>query len=672
MKRFSKFIQEAKLSQSQRDKLDDLILNVHMTTHPEYDGDEGPTKYLNMIRKEFGDKVAKQVNDGIEKVHWGRDNRSGGNDKLAWRKGGARITKSGKMNAQDVKALKNRIKQDKAWGGITKAVKLPEEVEQIDEISQEKLRDYHAAAGADRQKAKGQVEKIFKDKKPTPEKVQKTADAYKRFIKRGKGMTAAANKMSEEVELDEVSTEKLRDYASSALQDKNKAKADKRWKYAGKAMQTVADREVKAAHDRKYNKMEEVELDEVSDKKLDAYRQKAFADQPSGDDGSDKYRKRKFGRDLAFAKQTGRAKVLATKEEVDLDEKYKDPWKTPRKGSSAWHAAQQRKKAERDPEEVKRVNAIGNKNHMVGTAKVTHNEEVELDEDLNSIAKDHEHAAKKHSTAYKETRSYAAARNHEVAYNRHLDAAKAHREAANDKSKHSSEKLEKMSNHAWDATDHVRKHFDEEVELDEATKRMAGGQRSAKMGASKDVPKNPVPKRGTKAHAEFMAKALQRHKDTYGIKEELDEASDLRVTKVYNKFPKKATYAVHSPDRKYYKEFDTEAEAKAHKASKNEEYFPIEEALNMIIAEGVDIDDLTEAQLDELIGSVARAIGRGIKRTVVNKKGNFRFSTAGRADSAEAQAKKLEKARKDRERLQKARERIQKERERSRNGAGAT
>jgi hypothetical protein len=62
------------------------------------------------------------------------------------------------------------------------------------------------------------------------------------------------------------------------------------------------------------------QLHEVSDKKLDAYRQKAFADQPAGDDGSDKYRKRKFGRDLAFAKQTGRAKVLATKEEIELDE----------------------------------------------------------------------------------------------------------------------------------------------------------------------------------------------------------------------------------------------------------------------------------------------------------------------------------------------------------------
>jgi hypothetical protein len=77
----------------------------------------------------------------------------------------------------------------------------------------------------------------------------------------------------------------------------------------------------KAFKDHPHSGMKEsVELDEVSDKMLDRYRQKAFADQPSGDDGSDKYRKRKFGRDLAFAKQTGRAKVLATKEEVELDE----------------------------------------------------------------------------------------------------------------------------------------------------------------------------------------------------------------------------------------------------------------------------------------------------------------------------------------------------------------
>jgi hypothetical protein len=49
---------------------------------------------------------------------------------------------------------------------------------------------------------------------------------------------------------------------------------------------------------------------------------------------------------------------------------------------------------------------------------------------------------------------------------------------------------------------------------------------------------------------------------------EITEASDLRITKVYNKFPKRATYAVHSPDRKYYKEFDSMEKAKAHHTEK--------------------------------------------------------------------------------------------------------
>lgn len=82
-------------------------------------------------------------------------------------------------------------------------IKIGEEVEQIDELSDDKLRDYHAKAGTDRLKAKAEVEKGMKNLRPNAASVQKTADSYKRFIKRGKGMTAAANKMSEEVELEE-------------------------------------------------------------------------------------------------------------------------------------------------------------------------------------------------------------------------------------------------------------------------------------------------------------------------------------------------------------------------------------------------------------------------------------------------------------------------------------
>jgi hypothetical protein len=117
-------------------------------------------------------------------------------------------------------------------------------------------------------------------------------------------------KTDEEVKLDEKAyisslSPELGRKGSHDVMDKD-GKVVKSYPYTKQGM--------KAAQTHLSKMKEEVELDEVSDKKLDRYRQKAFADQPSGDDGSDKYRKRKFGRDLAFAKQTGRAKVLARKE----------------------------------------------------------------------------------------------------------------------------------------------------------------------------------------------------------------------------------------------------------------------------------------------------------------------------------------------------------------------
>lgn len=57
-------------------------------------------------------------------------------------------------------------------------------------------------------------------------------------------------------------------------------------------------------------------------------------------------------------------------------------------------------------------------------------------------------------------------------------------------------------------------------------------------------------------------------KKRFGEEFEINEASDLRITKIYNKWPKKATYAVHTPDRKYFKEFDSMEDAKAHHAKK--------------------------------------------------------------------------------------------------------
>lgn len=92
---------------------------------------------------------------------------------------------------------------------------------------------------------------------------------------------------------------------------------------------------------------------------------------------------------------------------------------------------------------------------------------------------------------------------------------------------------------------HGKKRFSEEIEVTEAKKTKPGH------------------------NAAVLAKNISKVLGSVKKEEvEITEASHLRITKVYNKFPKKATYAVHTPDRKYYKEFDSEDAAKKHLESK--------------------------------------------------------------------------------------------------------
>jgi hypothetical protein len=82
-----------------------------------------------------------------------------------------------------------------------------------------------------------------------------------------------------------------------------------------------------------------------------------------------------------------------------------------------------------------------------------------------------------------------------------------------------------------------------------------------------------------------------------------------------------------------------------------------EEEINALAEEVAkyDLEDLTEEELDEVIGRAAKAIGRGIKRQTID-----RFTTSGQAGRAERQADKLERKMKAKERLKKAQERLQK------------
>jgi hypothetical protein len=145
----------------------------------------------------------------------------------------------------------------------------------------------------------------------------------------------------------------------------------------------------------------------------------------------------------------------------------------------------------------------------------------------------------------------------------------------------------KSQSHAWEVAKEVAKkkygharitsggvtQAKEEVDLDEG-KNLTDTKsdwRSDKSATAKNWSHNKLMKAAK--HDRSVEKEIKRRiasKEYVFSKEEveLDEASDLRITKVYNKFPKKATYAVHSPDRKYYKEFDSMEKAKAHHADK--------------------------------------------------------------------------------------------------------
>lgn len=105
-------------------------------------------------------------------------------------------------------------------------------------------------------------------------------------------------------------------------------------------------------------------------------------------------------------------------------------------------------------------------------------------------------------------------------------------------------------------------------------------------------------------------------------------------------------------------------------ADEGEHECEMDEEVNQIIAhlieEGIDIDELTEEQLDEIIGRIVRGAASLAKKAVVNKHGNFRLGSAGRAD---AQAAKIDKEARRREKNKEAHDRVVAAKERLKNAA---
>ena len=110
-----------KLSPERQNRLDSLRDELIAATDPErdYNGYEGreEEEILADIRLEFGDVIANQIEDGENEMHFPRDTGVPGyqsHDKLADKQQSFdkyRITKSGKMNKQDIKGRKTYLKR---------------------------------------------------------------------------------------------------------------------------------------------------------------------------------------------------------------------------------------------------------------------------------------------------------------------------------------------------------------------------------------------------------------------------------------------------------------------------------------------------------------------------------------------------------------------------------
>ena len=533
-----------------------------------------------------------------------------------------------------------------------------------------------------------------------------SSDEY--LHKRRQAVSKAIGKIKEAVELDEAKTDVYHKHMLKAL---GKTRLPKDHSYTS-AMANNGDFVVHDGGGRVVGRIPKGEhsLNEVSDKKLDAYRQKAFADQPSGDDGSDKYRKRKFGRDLAFAKQTGRAKVLATKEEVELDEKTGlwDNIHAKRKRIEAGSGERMRKpgsegaptnadfkrsqvKEEVELDELSAV-TLGKYSQKARTDALDHSggpwgkkkdparvakrlsgdamavkkldkirkEEVDLDEAPNQNWADKEisHSREQERLAKQKEKTMKA------------------KNAASRQFQKSSEIHAKTAKADHDVMKARRGQKIEEVELDEAKTDIYHKHMLKALGKSR-LPKGHQYTSAIATNGDFVVKdgggrvAGRIPKGDHNLNEVSDKKLDAYRQKAFADQPAGDDGSNKYRKRKFGRDLAFAKQTGRAKVLATKEEVDLDEVYqetaNYLVSEGIELESLNEEQLNELIGAVARGIGRGLKSTVVNKKGNFRFSTAGRADAAQKRADAVKKRSDNIERLRKQRERLAKERERLNN-----
>ena len=157
------------LDPEKRARLNDLIDQYRNATDPEQDYYSGDDIYdedevIELIRAEFGDKIASEVQAGADKMHYPRHGIQG-YDPLSWKQPANRITKAGKMYKQDSDYRKNMIKSRYKLRGKSATESMSEEVD---------TGEYSARKSTPSSKEK--QEEVFKKHHERMEKLRKEMD----------------------------------------------------------------------------------------------------------------------------------------------------------------------------------------------------------------------------------------------------------------------------------------------------------------------------------------------------------------------------------------------------------------------------------------------------------------------------------------------------------------
>lgn len=106
---------DEKITGERRQFLDDLISDYQSATDPSYVGYEDPDEIIDLIRAEFGDKIADQVEDGSYIYHYGREYQKPYMGTMGKYGNAPRTTKKGTLNKQDIEPAKRRSKEGRQY-----------------------------------------------------------------------------------------------------------------------------------------------------------------------------------------------------------------------------------------------------------------------------------------------------------------------------------------------------------------------------------------------------------------------------------------------------------------------------------------------------------------------------------------------------------------------------